>query len=55
MINKAPLGSFRTLSNLNDPIAQMALDKMAAEHPNMVNYKVLGVSYQTVAGTNIRI
>ena len=23
MINKAPLGSFRTLSNLNDPIAQI--------------------------------
>lgn len=34
---------------------QFALDFVASEHPNIVNYDSKSVSYQLVAGLNIKI
>ena len=43
------------MQDLTDREVQVALDFVAAEHPNMVNYLVEGASYQVVAGLNIRV
>ena len=34
---------------------QRAIDLVAAEHPNMVNYKLQAAAYQVVAGLNVRL
>ena len=43
------------MKDFSDPMAQIALDKVAAEHPNMVNYRPTGAAYQIVGGVNVRI
>lgn len=48
-------GGYRPVQDLADREVQVALDFVAAEHPNMVNYRVEGASYQVVAGLNIRV
>jgi hypothetical protein len=50
-----PHDSYIEYSNTDDPVVQFALDFVASEHPNIVNYDNKSISYQLVAGVNVKI